>query len=65
MMTDVKWTPEVGMPSSKRNNAVSKAQRELYTRILDSDFLVFQIDGLVVLKVNNGLFSYLFFMCFC
>ncbi|XP_063678943.1 dual specificity calcium/calmodulin-dependent 3',5'-cyclic nucleotide phosphodiesterase 1A-like isoform X5 [Bolinopsis microptera] len=42
------------MPSSKRNNAVSKAQRELYTRILDSDFLVFQIDGLVVLKVNNA-----------
>ena len=39
------------MPSSRQN---ARAQRELYSQILEGDVLIFQIDDLLVLKATNG-----------
>ena len=42
------------MPSSRQT---ARAQRELYSQILEGDVLIFQIDDLLVLKATNGSYS--------
>ena len=45
------------MPSSRQ---AIRAQRELYSQILEGDVLIFKIDDLLVLKATNGWCSFFF-----